>query len=103
MSVTGVSGQVTIPGFTLDELDVPIASGVLQFTNVPVYVLDFGAGIKGLLGMNLFNNAHEMLFNPYDPSGPSVTLTFNTTPGPDNPSGPGVGLRPSRLAPTHGR
>jgi hypothetical protein len=81
ISVTGVSGQQTIPGFTLDELDVPIAGGVLQFTHVPVYVLDFGAGINGLLGMNLFNNAHEMLFNPYDPSGPSVTLTFNTTPG----------------------
>jgi hypothetical protein len=98
MSVTGVSGQVTIPGFTLDELDVPIAGGVLQFSNVPVYVLDFGAGINGLLGMNLFNNAHEMLFNPYDPSGPSVTLTFNTIPGPDSPSGPGDGLSPSDLA-----
>jgi hypothetical protein len=49
----------------------------LQFTHVPVYVLDYGAGVNGILGMNLFNNAHEMLFNPYDPSGPSVTLTFN--------------------------
>src|SRR5262249_31755654 len=38
ITVTGVSGQVTIPGFTLDELDLPVTGGgVLQFTNVPVY------------------------------------------------------------------
>jgi hypothetical protein len=81
ITVSGVSGQVTIPGFTLDELDLPVAGGgILQFTHVPVYVLNFGAGVNGILGMNLFNNAHEMLFNPYDPAGPSVTLTFNTSP-----------------------
>jgi hypothetical protein len=79
ITVSGVSSQVTIPGFTLDELDLPVSGGgVLQFTHVPVYVLNYGKGVSGILGMNLFNNAHEMLFNPYDPSGPSVTLTFNT-------------------------
>jgi hypothetical protein len=28
--------------------------------------------------MNLFNHANAMLYNPYDPAGPSVELTFNS-------------------------
>ena len=82
ITIQGVGGSFSVPGFTLDELDVPTSDGgVLQFTSVPVYVMNVAPGIDGLLGMNLFNNAHEMLFNPYDPAGPSVSLTFNTTPG----------------------
>src|SRR6266849_1983651 len=82
ITIQGVGGSFSVPGFTLDELDVPTSDGgVLQFTSVPVYVMKVAPGIDGLLGMNLFNNAHEMLFNPYDPAGPSVSLTFNTTPG----------------------
>ncbi len=82
ITIQGVGGSFSVPGFTLDELDFPTSDGgVLQFTSVPVYVMNVAPGIDGLLGMNLFNNAHEMLFNPYDPAGPSVSLTFNTTPG----------------------
>jgi Aspartyl protease/FG-GAP-like repeat len=87
ITIGGVGGSVVVPGYTLDELDVPTDSGVLQFTNVPVYVYDIAPGLDGLLGMNLFNNAHEMLFNPYDPAGPSVSLTFNGSP--ETPLSPG--------------
>jgi hypothetical protein len=96
ITIQGVAGPISVPGFTLDELDVPTDNGgVLQFTSVPVYVWNVAPGIDGLLGMNLFNNAHEMLFNPYDPAGPSVSLTFNN-------SGSGLGIDPSLLGPLGG-
>jgi hypothetical protein len=98
ITIQGVGGSISVPGFTLDELDVPTSDGgILQFTNVPVYVLDVAPGIDGLLGMNVFNNAHEMVFNPYDPAGPSVSLTFNNTPGSDGGSGYPDGLSPTQL------
>jgi hypothetical protein len=92
IDVQGVGGDLTIPGFTLDQLDVPLSGGgVLQFTHAPVYVLDIGFGIDGLLGMNLLNNANALLFNPYDPAGPAVDLTFNTSTG-GGTGGDGSGL-----------
>jgi hypothetical protein len=91
ITIQGVGGSFSVPGFTLDELDVPTSDGgTLQFTSVPVYVMNVAPGIDGLLGMNLFNNAHEMLFNPYDPAGPSVSLTFNA-------SAEGPGIDPNQL------
>lgn len=87
ITVTGVAGEKTVPGFTLSELNLPTTDGgILQFTNVPVYVLDIAPGVDGLLGMNLFNTTASMTFDPYtsrDPNNPmagSLGLTFYTDP-----------------------
>jgi adhesin/invasin len=87
LDVSGVGGDETVPGFTLPELDLPTTDGgTLRFTNVPIYVLDVAPGIDGLLGMNLFDTAASMTYDPYtsrDPSDPtagSLGLTFYTDP-----------------------
>lgn len=88
IDVQGASGNpVEVPGFTIDSLELPRdddgdgqIDGTLRFTNVPIHVLDVGFGIDGILGMNLFNTAVEMLYDPYDPSGASVRLTFDPSP-----------------------
>ena len=87
LDVVGASGTpLTVHGYDIPLLEVPYdnldgTAGLLQFTNVPVFVLDVGAGIDGILGMNLFNTAVEMLYdpNPNDPNGASLQVTFSTT------------------------
>jgi hypothetical protein len=78
IDVQGAGDKVTgLPGFVLDALTVPRADGgVLQFTNVPVYVLDVGFGIDGILGMNLFNGADSFVYDPYNPNGPQLSALF---------------------------
>jgi hypothetical protein len=87
ITVQGAAGQATIPGFTIDVLELPrdddgdgVLDGVLRFTNVPIYVLDVVPGLDGLIGMNIFNTAKEMLYDPFDPAGPSLQLTFIADP-----------------------
>jgi hypothetical protein len=81
ITVQGVAGSEDIPGYTLKELDVPTADGgTLRFTNIPVYVLDVADGIDGILGMNAFNTASKVLFNPNDPSGALLSVTYFTNP-----------------------
>jgi hypothetical protein len=81
MTVAGVGGQLDIPGFTLRQLDVPTTNGdKLVFTDVPVYVLDVAPELDGILGMNLFNTANSMVYDPFNPAGSRVGLTFHTTP-----------------------
>jgi hypothetical protein len=87
IEVQGAAGRATIPGFTVDAFEMPrdddgdgVLDGVLRFTNVPIYVLDVVPGIGGLIGMNLFNTAKEMLYDPFDPDGPSLQLTFFADP-----------------------
>jgi hypothetical protein len=66
-----------IPGYILDTLSVPrLDGGVVEFTDVPVYVLDVGPGIDGILGMNLFNGADSFMYDPYNPGGPQVSALF---------------------------
>jgi len=86
ITVQGAAGQVDIAGFTIDALDLPrdengdgAADGLLRFTNVPVYVLDIGEGLDGILGMNLLNPAHTFVYDPYDVQGPSVNISFETS------------------------
>jgi hypothetical protein len=75
-SVEGVAGSIQVPGYTVDELDMPTTDGgLLRFTHVPVYVLDVD-GADGVLGMNLFNHAAQMLYDPYSRGGASVSFTF---------------------------
>jgi hypothetical protein len=77
--VGGVGGTENLAGYTLNELDLPLAGGgLLQFTNVPVFVMNLGNGLDGLLGMNLWNNAYQMLYDPYGPGGASLSLTFHS-------------------------
>ena len=82
IDVEGVGGTETVPGFTLSKLEVPTTdpNTVLDFTNVPVYVLDVAPGVDGLLGMNLFDTASTMLYDPYNPTGATLGLTFFTDP-----------------------
>lgn len=81
ISVQGAAGAVhDIPGFTIDRISIPLATGGnLTFSNVPIYVLDVAPGVlDGILGMNLFNNAAAMVYDPFHPAGPSLELTFFT-------------------------
>lgn len=71
IAVRGAAGAaISIPGFTLSEIilgaaiDGPEVDDTLRFLDVPVYVYDIGVpGLDGILGMNLFNQANEMLID----------------------------------------
>jgi hypothetical protein len=63
---------VTAAGFTVPSLSL---GSSVTFTNVPVYVLD-GSGFDGILGMNLFDHAASMLYNPYGQGGASLSVNF---------------------------
>jgi hypothetical protein len=76
IQIQGIGGTVTVPGFTVHALSVPISGGTLTFSNVPVYVLNVGSGFDGVLGMNLFSRAGSMLYNPYDQGGASLSVNF---------------------------
>ncbi len=86
IDIVGAAGApVSVPGFTLDSLSVPIDSdfdgvidGVLRFLNPSVFVLDLVEGLDGILGMNLWNPAKDMLYDPFDPLGPSLQVSFLT-------------------------
>jgi|GEM_PF-5847168 len=82
ITIQGVGGTEDVPGFTLPSLTIPLNDGgTLVFTNVPVYVLDAAPGVvDGIFGMNLLNTAVQALYNPFDPLGPSLSLTFSTDP-----------------------
>jgi predicted aspartyl protease len=59
VEIQDVTGQVTIaPGFYLDSLDIPADGQWLEYTNVPVVVLNVqspeGGFLDGIIGMNLF-------------------------------------------------
>lgn len=85
ITVQGAAGQVTVPGFTIDSLQLPrddngdgTIDGTLTFIDVPIYVLDVVPGLDGILGMNLFNLAKDMLYDPHDPAGASLQVSFFT-------------------------
>ncbi len=78
IDVRGAGNIVSgLNGFILDTLSVPrIDGGLLEFTDVPVYVLDVGFGIDGILGMNLFNAADSFVYDPYNVNGPQFSALF---------------------------
>jgi hypothetical protein len=92
-TVNGVSGPITLKGFVLKTLSLPQTNGnTLTFTNVPVFVMDPGNGLSGILGMNLFNTATAMVYDPYSPAGASFSVSFSLNPdrAPDDPRLPGA-------------
>ncbi|GEM_PF-938705 len=92
IDIQGAGGSETVPGYTIDRLILPrddnndgVIDGTLEFTNVPVFVLDVDPSLDGILGMNLFNPAAKILYDPVDPdgagpAGPSLRFTFSTAP-----------------------
>ncbi|MFZ0034331.1 MAG: retropepsin-like aspartic protease, partial [Sedimentisphaerales bacterium] len=59
VEIQDATGQVTIaPGFYLDSLDIPADGEWLEYTNVPVVMLNVdspeGGFLDGIIGMNLF-------------------------------------------------
>jgi hypothetical protein len=74
----GVGGSQHIGGYTVPELDLPTTDGgTVRFVNVPVFVADLGQGLDGVLGMNLFDSASAMLYDPFGPGGASVSFAFS--------------------------
>ncbi|TMQ34931.1 MAG: DUF4214 domain-containing protein [Planctomycetota bacterium] len=87
ISVSGAGGSTQAPEFTLSELDLPRQDGgIVQFTNVPVAVITVAAKVSGVLGMNLFNSAIQLLYNPFGAHAPSFSVTFRQPPN-NNPGG----------------
>jgi hypothetical protein len=81
IDVQGVAGTMTVPGFTLDTLDMQRDDGGwVSYANVPVYVLDVAPGIDGIFGMNLMNVASQFLFDPKHPDGPQVAISYFSEP-----------------------
>ncbi|MFM1801165.1 MAG: hypothetical protein RJA81_517 [Planctomycetota bacterium] len=81
IDVQGVAGTETIAGFTLDTLNLPRSDGgLVQYTDVPIYVLDVAPGIDGIIGMNLMNIAKEFVFDPLHPEGPQLSVSYFANP-----------------------
>lgn len=95
VEVQGAAGGIgRIPGYTIDALELPVdddgdgtPDGKVRFEDVPIFVYDVTPaeadpeeGLDGILGMNLFNTAAEMVYDPFDPSGASLSLTFLENP-----------------------
>ncbi|RLT15216.1 MAG: hypothetical protein DWI24_01795 [Planctomycetota bacterium] len=81
IDVQGVAGAETVSGFTLKTLEIQRSDGgILEFTDVPVYVLDVAPGIDGIFGMNLLNVANEFVFDPKSPTGPQLSIAYFANP-----------------------
>ncbi|HEV8060987.1 MAG TPA: DUF4214 domain-containing protein, partial [Gemmataceae bacterium] len=92
-TVSGDSGPTTLKGYVISSLTLPQSGGgTLTFTNVPVFVFDAGTGLAGILGMNLFNTATAMVYDPFSPAGASFSVSFSTNPNrtPEDPREPGA-------------
>jgi hypothetical protein len=95
IQVQGASGTTPlINGYILATLTLPRTDGgFVEFTDVPVYVLDIGSGLDGILGMNLFNGADSFLYDPYDQTnGPHVSVTFLNNRTEDSALGEGADI-----------
>jgi len=66
VEIEGVTGDsIMAPGFYLDRLTIPAVGQWLEFTNVPVVLLDIfspeGGTLDGIIGMNLFTQYNLIL------------------------------------------
>lgn len=92
LQVRGAAGAtITLPGFTIGGIELAAAidgdgfGDMLAFRDVPVFVYDLGIpGLDGILGMNLFNGADELMI---DLVNDELAVTFFEDPAlqPGNP------------------
>lgn len=82
IGANGASGQSDLAGFVLDRLSLPSDNGPLAFSQVPVFVADLSEGLDGILGMNLFNTALEMLVSA---GASSFSVMFEKEPASQGP------------------
>ncbi|MHC4551170.1 MAG: aspartyl protease family protein [Planctomycetota bacterium] len=66
VEIEGVTGEsIKAPGFYLDSLTIPAVGQWLEFTNVPVVMLEIsspeGGKLDGIIGMNLFTEYNLIL------------------------------------------
>jgi hypothetical protein len=66
VEIEGVTGEtIMAPGFFIDSLTIPTIGEWLEFTNVPVILLDIsspeGGKLDGIIGMNLFTQ-YNLIF-----------------------------------------
>lgn len=66
VEIEGVTGEsIMAPGFYVDSLTIPAMGDWLEFTNVPVVMLDIfspeGGTLDGIIGMNLFTQYNLIL------------------------------------------
>ena len=66
VDIEGVTGEVTqAPGFYIDSVKIPAMGEWLEFTNVPMVLLDVaspeGGTLDGIIGMNLFTQYNMVL------------------------------------------
>lgn len=99
VDIEGVSGEVSeVGGYYIDQIEIPALGEWLNFTNVPVILLDIaspeGGTLDGIIGMNLFNEYNMVfrgggMFLQDDPvleleliTAPSATLAGDIAPEP---------------------
>ncbi len=87
VDIQDVTGEITIhPGFYVDSLQIPALGDWLEFTNVPVVLLDVaspeGGTLDGIVGMNLFTNFNLVLTGGglFGQESPSLAYEFIRTP-----------------------
>ena len=66
VEIEGANGEVAdVNGFYIDSLNIPALGQWLQFTNIPVILLDIfspeGGTLDGIIGMNLFTEFNMVL------------------------------------------
>jgi len=83
VEIIDVTGTTTIhPGYYIDSLEIPVFGDNLFYTNVPVILLDFSAGLDGIIGMNLFNNLNFVFHGGGMAGQPLPFLDYTTTASP---------------------
>jgi predicted aspartyl protease len=91
VEIQDVTGQITIePGFYIDSLVIPAINQWLEYTNVPVVVLDVqspeGGLLDGIIGMNLFVDLNFVFkgggfqYNPQLEFEPTCNVTADIAP-----------------------
>ncbi|KPK39162.1 MAG: hypothetical protein AMJ65_11935 [Phycisphaerae bacterium SG8_4] len=87
VDIQDVTGEITIhPGFYIDSLQIPALGDWLEFTNVPVVLLDVdspeGGTLDGIVGMNLMVDFNLVLRGGglFGQDPPSLAYEFIRTP-----------------------
>lgn len=82
VGVSGTGGGVQLKEIVVDGLEVPSSAGTLRFDHAPLVVSNLENGLDGILGMNLFNSALSMMYDPYGSSSLQVVFDGQASHGP---------------------